>query len=135
MLRTRPLPLEAQDNEELVHLQVNADTGNLRSLDMLLNPELFLCFAVDRRTACVTHWLYAFGSGMVSPLFVVSRNVLMCVGHLIRTDRDAGSFSWIAIDYYTDWDWIAIDYYTDWDSSTEELHSLGRLHLTWSATD
>ena len=70
----------------------------------------------------------------------------MCVGHLIRTDRDSGSFSWIAIDYYTDWDWIAIDYYTDWDwieidyytdwdSSTEELHSLGRLHSIWSATD
>ena len=44
-------------------------------------------------------------------------------------------WDWIAIDYYTDWDWIAINYYTDWDSSTEELHSLGRLHLTWSATD
>ena len=55
MLRTRPLPLEAQDNEELVRLQVNADTGNLRSLDMLLNPELFLCLTIDRRTACVTH--------------------------------------------------------------------------------
>ena len=45
----------------------------------------------------------------------------MCVGHLIRTDRGSGSFSWIAIDYYTDWDWIAIDYYMDWDNSTEEL--------------
>ena len=59
----------------------------------------------------------------------------MCVGHLIRTDRGSGSFSWIAIDYYMDWDWIEIDYYTDWDGSTEELHSLGRLYLTWSATD
>src|SRR6267154_93769 len=26
-------------------------------------------------------------------------NVLMCVGHLIRTDRGSGSFSWITIDY------------------------------------
>src|SRR5712675_2341019 len=34
----------------------------------------------------------------------------MCVGHLIRTDCGSESFSWIAIDYYTDWDWIAIDY-------------------------
>ena len=72
---------------------------------------------------------------MVSPLLVVSQNVLMCVGHLIRTDRGSGSFSWIAMNYYTDWDWIEIDYYTDWDNSTEELRSLGRLHLTWSATD
>src|SRR5882762_5095006 len=32
-------------------------------------------------------------------LLVVSQNVLMCVGHLIRTDRGSGSFSWIAIDY------------------------------------
>jgi hypothetical protein len=48
-------------------------------------------------------------------LLIVSQNILMCVGHLIRTDRGSGSFSWIAIDYYTDWDWIAIDYYTDWD--------------------
>ena len=39
----------------------------------------------------------------------------MCVGHLIRTDHGSGSFSWIAIDYYTDWDRIVIDYYTDWD--------------------
>ena len=45
-------------------------------------------------------------------LLVVSKNVLMCVGHLIRTDRGFGSFSQIEIDYYT-----------DWDSSTEELHS------------
>ena len=52
---------------------------------------------------------------MVPSFLVDSQNVLMCVGHLIRTDRDSGSFSWIAIDYYTDWDWIAIDYYTDWD--------------------
>jgi len=71
---------------------------------------------------------------MVSPL-LVSQYVLMCVGHLIRTDRGSGSFSWIAINYYMDWDWIEIDYYTDWDNSTEELRSLGRLHLTWSATD
>ena len=55
MLRTRLFPLQAQDNEELVRLQADADTGNLRLLDMLLNPELFLCLTVDRRTACVTH--------------------------------------------------------------------------------
>ena len=55
MLRTRLLPLNAQDNEELVRLQVDADTGNLRLLDMLLDLELFLCLAVDRWTACVTH--------------------------------------------------------------------------------
>jgi len=55
MLRTRLLPLQAQGNEELVRLQVDADTGNLRLLDMLLNLELFLGLAIDRWTACVTH--------------------------------------------------------------------------------
>src|SRR5712671_6778042 len=55
MLRTRLFPLRAQGNEELVCLQVDADTGNLRLLDMLLNLELFLCLAIDRWTACVTH--------------------------------------------------------------------------------
>ena len=54
MLRTRLLPLQAQGNEELVRLQVDADTGNLRLLDMLLNLELFLVLAIDRWTACVT---------------------------------------------------------------------------------
>ena len=53
MLRTRLFPLRAQGNEELVCLQVDADTGNLRLLDMLLNLDLSL--AVDRWTACVTH--------------------------------------------------------------------------------
>ena len=48
MLRTRLLPLKAQDNEELVRLQVDADTGNLHLLDMLLDLELFLCLAIDR---------------------------------------------------------------------------------------
>ena len=55
MLRTHLLPLPAQDNEELVRLQVDADTGNLRLWDMLLDLELFLRLAVDRWTACVTH--------------------------------------------------------------------------------
>ena len=55
MLRTRLFPLQAQGNEELVRLQVDADTGNLRLLDMLLNLELFLCLAIDRWTACVAH--------------------------------------------------------------------------------
>jgi len=55
VLRTRLPLLQAQDNEELVRLQVDADTGNLRLLDMLLDLELFLCLAVDRWTACVTH--------------------------------------------------------------------------------
>jgi len=47
MLRTRLLPLHAQDNEELVCLQVDADTDNLCLLDMLLDLELFLCLAID----------------------------------------------------------------------------------------
>ena len=47
LLRTRLLPLKAQDNEELVRLQVDADTGNLHLLDMLLDLELFLCLAID----------------------------------------------------------------------------------------
>src|SRR5712672_270182 len=55
MLRTRLPPAQAQDNEELVRLQVDADTGNLRLVDMFLNLELFLVLAIDRRTACVTH--------------------------------------------------------------------------------
>src|SRR5882762_4019718 len=55
MLRTHLLLLQAQDNEELVHLQVDADTGNLCLLDMLLDLELFLCLAIDQWTACVTH--------------------------------------------------------------------------------
>jgi hypothetical protein len=55
MLYTRLLPLQAQDNEELMCLQVDTDTGNLRLLDMLLDLELFLCLAVDRWTACMTH--------------------------------------------------------------------------------
>jgi hypothetical protein len=55
MLRTHLLPLTAPDDEELVRLQVDADTGNLHLLDMLLDLELFLCLAVDRWTACVTH--------------------------------------------------------------------------------
>ena len=55
MLRTRLFPLQAQGNEELVHLQTDADTGNLHLLDMLLDLDLFLSFAIDRWTACVTH--------------------------------------------------------------------------------
>src|SRR5712672_1532835 len=55
VLRTRLLPLQAQGNEELVRLQVDRDTGNLRLLDILLNLDLFLSLAVDRWTACVTH--------------------------------------------------------------------------------
>src|SRR5712672_2647957 len=55
MLRTRLFPLQAQGNEELVRLQTDADTGNLRLLDMLLDLDLFLGFAIDRWTACVTH--------------------------------------------------------------------------------
>ena len=55
MLRTRLPPAQAQDNEELVRLQVDADTGDLRLVDMFLNLELFLVLAIDRRTACVTH--------------------------------------------------------------------------------
>jgi len=55
VLHTHLLPLKAQDNEELVHLQVDADTGNLHLLDMLLDLELFLCLAIDRWTACMTH--------------------------------------------------------------------------------
>ena len=53
VLRTRLLPVQAQDNEELVRLQVDADTGNLRLVDMLPNLELFPCLAIDRWTACV----------------------------------------------------------------------------------
>ena len=55
MLRTRLFPLQAQGSEELVRLQTDADTGNLRFLDMLLDLDLFLSFAIDRWTACVTH--------------------------------------------------------------------------------
>src|SRR5712672_2330764 len=67
LLHTRPLPLGPQDNEELVRLLWEADTGNLLLLDMTLNLELFLMLAIDRWTACVTHQPYALGSGMVSP--------------------------------------------------------------------
>ena len=55
VLRTRLFPLQAQGNEELVRLQTDADTGNLRLLDMLLDLDLFLSFAIDGWTACVTH--------------------------------------------------------------------------------
>ena len=47
LLCTCLLPLQAQGNEELVRLRVDADTGNLRLLDMLLNLDLFLSLAVD----------------------------------------------------------------------------------------
>src|SRR5712671_6159367 len=40
VLRTRLPPAQAQDNEELVRLQVDADTGDLRLVDMFLNLEL-----------------------------------------------------------------------------------------------
>src|SRR5712672_965162 len=63
MLRTRLFPLQAQGNEELMRLQVDADTGNLHLLDMLLNLERFLGLAIDRWTACVARYHYAFGSG------------------------------------------------------------------------
>ena len=55
VLRTRLPPAQAQDNEELVRLQVDADTGDLRLVDMFLNLELFLHLAIGRWTACVTH--------------------------------------------------------------------------------
>src|SRR5712672_613104 len=55
MLRTRLLPVQAQNNEELVCLQVDADTGDLRLVDMFLNLELFLVLAIGQWTACVTH--------------------------------------------------------------------------------
>ena len=67
LLRTLPLPLDPQDNEELVRLSLDADTGNLRLVDMLLDLELFLAFAIARWTDCVTRQPYAVGSGMVSP--------------------------------------------------------------------
>ena len=55
MLRTRLPPVQAQDNEELVRLQVDTDTGDLRLVDMFLNLELFLVLAIGRWTAYVTH--------------------------------------------------------------------------------
>ena len=67
MLRTLLLPLNPQDNEEMVRLLLDADTGILRLADMLLDLELFLAFAIDRWTDCVTRQPYAVGSGMVSP--------------------------------------------------------------------
>jgi len=67
MLRTPPLPLGPQDNEGLVRLLWEADTGNLLLLDMVLDLELYLALAIDRWTDCVTHQPYALGSGMVSP--------------------------------------------------------------------
>jgi hypothetical protein len=42
MLRTHLTPLASQDNEDLVHLVVDADTGNLHLVDMLLELELLL---------------------------------------------------------------------------------------------
>ena len=67
MLRTLPLLLGPQDNEGLVRLLWEADTGNLLLLDMTLDLELYLVLAIDRWTDCVTHQPYALGSGMVSP--------------------------------------------------------------------
>ena len=55
LLRTRLPPAQAQDNEELVRLQVDADTGDLRLVDMFLNLELFLALAIGQWTACVAH--------------------------------------------------------------------------------
>src|SRR5712672_1751200 len=42
MLQTRLPPAQAQDNEELVRLQVDADTGDLRLVDMFL---IWNCFS------------------------------------------------------------------------------------------
>jgi hypothetical protein len=67
MLRTRLTPLAPQDNEDLVRLVVDADTGNLHLVDMLLELELLLTLAIDRWTDCVAQKPYTFGSGMVSP--------------------------------------------------------------------
>jgi len=47
MLRTLPLPLGPQDNEGLVRLLWEADTGNLLLLDMTLDLELSLVMAID----------------------------------------------------------------------------------------
>ena len=70
VLCTLPLPLGPQDNEGLVRLLWEADTGNLLLLDMTLNLELSLVMAIDRWTAYVTHQPYALGSGMVSPFLL-----------------------------------------------------------------
>ena len=67
LLCTLPLPLDPQDNEEMVRLLLDADTGMLRLADMLLDLELFLAFAIDRWTDCMTRQPYAVGSGMMSP--------------------------------------------------------------------
>jgi len=67
MLRTRLLPLTPQPNEDWVRLVVDADTGNLRLVDMLLELELMLALAIDQWTDCVAQKPYAFGSRMVSP--------------------------------------------------------------------
>ena len=77
LLRTLPLPLGPQDNEGLVRLLWEVDTGNLLLLDTTLDLELYLAFAIDRWTTCVTHQPYALGSGMVSPfsLFLKYPNV------------------------------------------------------------
>ena len=56
-----------QNDEGMVRLSVDADTGYLRLLDLHLDLEVFLGFAIDRWTACVTHQPYTLGSGMVSP--------------------------------------------------------------------
>jgi hypothetical protein len=70
LLRTLSLLLGPQDNEGLVRLLWEVDTGNLLLLDMTLDLELYLALAIDRWTACVTHQPYAFGSGMVSPFLL-----------------------------------------------------------------
>ena len=67
VLRTLLLLLDPQDNEETVCLLLDADTGMLHLADMLLDLELFLAFAIDRWTDCMTRQPYAVGSGMVSP--------------------------------------------------------------------
>ena len=54
LLRTCLLPLGLQDNEGLVCLLWEADTGNLLLLDVTLDLELFLMFAIDWWTDLVT---------------------------------------------------------------------------------
>ena len=68
MLRTLLLPLESQDNEELVRLLWNGDVDHLCLLGLMLDLELYLAVAEDLWTKVVTQQPYAVGSGVVSLL-------------------------------------------------------------------
>jgi hypothetical protein len=58
---------EPQPCEKVDQLLISADGFKLQLTSLVFNLKLTLAACINRWTACVTHWPYALGSGMLTP--------------------------------------------------------------------